>query len=115
MKAKAVQTRRGSVASAKNGSEDLEICLRLYVASWTPNSQRAEANLDAALREFTESTRYRVEIIDVLADGKRAITDSVIVTPTLFALGPKRRLVMVGDLSDPGKLRGLLKAAASLG
>ena len=115
MSAKAVQTRRASVASVKSGGKDLEICLRLYVASWTPNSQRAEANLDAALRKFTDSTVYRVEIIDVLADGKRAVTDSVIVTPTLVALGPKRRLVMVGDLSDPGKLRGLLEAVASLG
>jgi hypothetical protein len=115
MSAKSEQTRRAPVTSAKVGGKGLEICLRLYVASWTPNSQRAEANLDAALREFTESPGHNVEIIDVLADGKRAVTDSVIVTPTLVALGPKRRLVMVGDLSDPGKLRGLLIAAASLG
>ena len=114
MNAKAVQRRRTPVTSAKAGGKDLAICLRLYVASSTPNSQRAEANLDAALQELTEFPGYRVEIIDVLADAKRAVIDSVIVTPTLVALGPKRQLVMVGDLSDPGKLQGFLKTAASL-
>ena len=43
----------------------------------------------------------------------RAVTDSVIVTPTLVALGAKRRLVMVGDLSDRVKLKELLKTAAN--
>jgi hypothetical protein len=114
MNAKALQSRCAPVSSAKVSGKDLKIRLRLYVANSTPNSQRAEANLDAALQEFTESPAYHVEIIDVLADAKRAVTDSVIVTPTLVALGPKRSLVMVGDLSDLGKLRGLLKAAASL-
>ena len=114
MSANAEQVRRAPVISGNSGRNGLEICLRLYVASSTPNSERAEANLDAALREFTEPPDFRVEIIDVLADAKRAVTDSVIVTPTLVALGPKRRLVMVGDLSDPAKLRGLLKSAAGV-
>jgi KaiB domain len=39
----------------------------------------------------------------------------VIVTPTLVAIGPKRRLVMIGDLSDSDKLQGWLEAAANLG
>jgi hypothetical protein len=102
-------------AAANGGGKPPEISLRLYIASSTPNSQRAKANLDAALREFAASRNFRVEIIDVLTDAKRVATDSVIVTPTLMAIGPKRRLVMIGDLSDPGKLEGLLKSAASLG
>ena len=113
MNAKAGQT-RGAPVGSKAGRGNFEICLRLYIASFTPNSERAEANLKAALGEFAESPDYHVEIIDVLSDAMRAVTDSVIVTPTLVALGPKRRLVMVGDLSDPVKLQGLLKSAASL-
>ena len=31
-------------------SRDIAVCLRPYVASSTPNSERAEANLDAALQ-----------------------------------------------------------------
>ena len=100
-------------ASANGGGKPPEICLRLYIASSTPNSQRAQANLDAALRELTVPPTFRVEIIDVLTDAKRVATDSVIVTPTLVVIGPKRRFVMIGDLSDPGKLEGLLKSATS--
>jgi len=114
MSTKAGQKPRTS-ASANGGGKPPEMSLRLYIASSTPNSQRAQANLDAALREFTVPPTFRVEIIDVLTDAKRVATDSVIVTPTLMVIGPKRRLVMIGDLSDPGKLEGLLKSAASLG
>ena len=102
-------------AAANSGAKGNEICLRLYVASTTPNSERAMANLDAALRDFSVVPGYRVELIDVLADAKRAVTDNVIVTPTLVAIGPKRQLIMIGDLSDSNKLQGLLKAAASFG
>ena len=66
------------------------------------------------MRDLTVPSDYRVEFIDVLADAKRAVTDNVIVTPTLIALGAKQRLVMIGDLSDAGKLEGLLKSAANL-
>jgi len=35
-----------------------------------------------------------------LADAKRAVTNNVIVAPTLVAVGPKQRIVMIGYLSD---------------
>jgi hypothetical protein len=114
MSARAPRKRRTRVTSANSGAKDHEISLRLYVASTTPNSERAKTNLDAALRDFTGPAGCRVEFIDVLTDAKRAVSDNVIVTPTLIALGPKRRLVMIGDLSDSGKLQGLLKSAANL-
>ena len=115
MRANAAPRGRAAVSPADTGAKKIEIGLILYVANSTPNSQRARANLDAALRELAVPTRYRLEIIDVLADAKRALNDSIIVTPTLVVLGPKRRLVMIGDLSDPGKLQGLLRTAAGLG
>ena len=114
MSAKASQRERAAVSPANSGAKGHEICLRLYIASTTPNSERARANLGAALRESTAFPAYRVELIDVLADAKRAVTDNVIVTPTLVAIGPKRRLVMIGDLSDSNKLQGWLEAAANL-
>jgi hypothetical protein len=101
-------------AAATSGAKGNEICLRLYVASTTPNSERAKTNLDAALRDFTDLPRFSVEFVDVLADATRAVTDNVIVTPTLVAIGPKRQLIMIGDLSDSNKLQGLLKSAANL-
>ena len=113
MSAKASRRKGAVVSPANSGARGNEICLRLYVASTTPNSERAKANLDAALRDFTDLPRFSVEFVDVLADAKRAVTDNVIVTPTLVAIGPKRRLVMIGDLSDSNKLQGLLQAAAN--
>jgi hypothetical protein len=115
MSAKAPRKGHMPGAAATSGAKGNRICLRLYVASTTPNSERAMANLDAALRDFSVVPGYRVELIDVLADAKRAVTDNVIVTPTLVAIGPKRQLIMIGDLSDSNKLQGLLKAAASFG
>jgi hypothetical protein len=113
MSAKAQRKSRMPGAAATSGAKGNEICLRLYVASTTPNSERAKANLDTALRDFADLPRFSVEFVDVLADAKRAVTDNVIVTPTLLAIGPKRQLIMIGDLSDSNKLQGLLKAAAS--
>jgi circadian clock protein KaiB len=115
MSAKASRRKGAVVSPANSGARGNEICLRLYVASTTPNSERAKANLGVALQDFSVVPGYRVELIDVLADPKRAVTDNVIVTPTLVAIGPKRQLVMIGDLSDSSRLQGLLKAAASFG
>ena len=96
-------------------SEGKGIRLRLYVASSTPNSQRARTNLLAALQVLTAAPDHHLEIIDVLADGRRALVDNVVVTPTLVALVPKRRMVMIGDLSDMAKLTGFLESAANAG
>jgi circadian clock protein KaiB len=83
--------------------------LRLYVARATPNSQRAEENLRAALADFGEWTRaLALEVVDVFTQPRRAIKDGVIVTPTLIGLRDEARLVMIGDLTDTPKLRGLL-------
>jgi len=86
--------------------------LRLYLAGTTPNSQRAEANLDEALREFS-GRDFDVEYIDVLLDAKRAVSDSIIVTPTLVTIGRKTRLMIIGDLSDSKKLHAFLRATAN--
>lgn len=96
--------------SANSPNKGREICLRLYIASTTPNSERARTNLHTALQKFSPA-ECRLEMVDVFTDAKRAIQDNVIVTPTLIVIGQKQRLVMIGDLSDTPKLQGLLKAA----
>ncbi len=85
--------------------------LMLYLAGATPNSLRAEANLDAALKDADVKDLFDVEYIDVLLDTKRASTDSVIVTPTLVAAGEKSRLVIIGDLGESLKLHAFLRTA----
>jgi hypothetical protein len=84
--------------------------LRLYIARSTPNSVRAEQNLDAVLASLgADRARLVPEVIDVFANGKRAITDGVIVTPTFIVVRGDKRYTLVGDLSDISQLRALLE------
>jgi circadian clock protein KaiB len=83
--------------------------LRLYVAGSTPNSTRAESNLLAAIKEMdAEGGRLELEIVDVFTHPKRALTDGVIVTPTLIGIVANGRKTLMGDLTDSAKLKLLL-------
>jgi hypothetical protein len=84
--------------------------LRLYIARSTPNSVRAEQNLGAVLASLGADRASLVpEVIDVFANGKRAINDGVIVTPTFIVVRGDKRYTLVGDLSDVSQLRALLE------
>jgi circadian clock protein KaiB len=88
--------------------------LRLYVAGSSPNSARAQQNLATALGGLVESAdRFNLEIIDVFTEPRRAIRDGVIVTPTLIAIWPAGRSVIMGDLTDTAQLSGLLATLAA--
>jgi hypothetical protein len=96
--------------SGEDALEKPAVSLRLYVARSTPNSMRAEHNLSAALDELgSVLARPGLEVIDVFAQPKRAITDSVMVTPTLIATARDKRVVVMGDLADRVQLAGVLK------
>jgi circadian clock protein KaiB len=100
----------GGTPSASDPRDELVVRLRLYVARSTPNSARAEYNLLAALANL-ESKRASssLEIIDVFSQPKRAITDGVIVTPTLIGSSFDKRVVLMGDLADRARLEGMLQ------
>jgi len=84
--------------------------IRLYIAGATPNSLRARTNLQAAMNMLAKmATPPNVEIIDVFEGPKRAIADGILVTPTLVAQFPDRRVMMVGDLSDAAALGSILE------
>lgn len=75
--------------------------LRLYIARSTPNSLRAEHNLSVVLDGLKDSLAApELEIIDVFSQPKRAITDGVVVTPTLIGVTADKRIVLIGDLAD---------------
>jgi hypothetical protein len=79
--------------------------LRLYVLRGTLNSTRAERNLQQALAEIGEpAASIQADIIDVFASSKRAISDGVIVTPTLIGCRGDWRQMILGDLSDRKRL-----------
>jgi circadian clock protein KaiB len=85
-----------------------QVVLRLYIAGQGPNSLRAIANLRAICGD-QENGLARLEIIDVLENPLLALSDGVMVTPTLMRLSPPPVRVIVGDLSKSESVRQLLQ------
>jgi hypothetical protein len=87
--------------SNTSAAKEPTIWLRLYVARPTPNAQRAEQNLQAALAALDPGEAVLdLEVIDVFTHPHRATADGVVVTPSLVGIGPAGRACLVGDLSD---------------
>ncbi len=72
---------------------------RLYVAGDAENSTQAIANLTALCRTYLPS-RHEIEVVDVLREPRRALTDGILMTPTLVKLGPLPVRKIVGTLSQ---------------
>jgi circadian clock protein KaiB len=72
---------------------------RLYVAGDTPNSGQALANLTALCRAHLPD-RHDIEVVDVFREPKRALTDGILMTPTLLKLAPSPGRRIVGTLSQ---------------
>lgn len=71
---------------------------QLYVAGDAPNSAQAITNL-ASFCQAHLPGRYEIEIIDVFRDPKRALAESIFMTPTLVVLTPPPARKIVGTLS----------------
>jgi circadian clock protein KaiB len=71
---------------------------RLYVAGDSPNSAQAVINLKALCREHLPE-KHEIEIVDVLREPQRALTDGVSLTPMLVKLSPAPIRKIVGSLS----------------
>ena len=81
--------------------------LRLYVVSGAPNSIAARANL-ATLLAGRDPDGYALEIVDCIAEPRRALEDGVFVTPTLRKLAPRPVQTIVGSLSNARAVRDAL-------
>lgn len=76
---------------------------QLYIAGGAPNSVRALANLYALCQKhFPDS--HRIEVIDVLLQPLRALSDGVVVTPTLVKRSPAPEQQIIGNLSEESEL-----------
>ena len=83
------------------------VVMVLYITDSGPNSVRAVANLEAICKEHLQDN-FRLEIIDVLEYPLRALSDGIVVTPSLAKLFPLPAATVVGNLSDTsGVLRAL--------
>jgi circadian clock protein KaiB len=71
---------------------------RLYIAGHTANSTQAIANLNAICREYL-AQRHEIEIVDVFKHPARALTDGIMMTPTLLRVEPSPPIRVVGSLS----------------
>jgi circadian clock protein KaiB len=83
------------------------VTLRLYVAGRAPNSVKAIANLEAICQQYLKGG-YELEIIDVCEQPKRALTDGVLVTPSLAKVSPAPVSNIIGNLSDTGSVLAAL-------
>lgn len=72
---------------------------RLYVAGDALNSTQALANLSALCGAHL-SGRHMIEVVDVFKDPKRALADTIFMTPTLIKLAPSPTRRIIGTLSQ---------------
>ena len=86
---------------------------RLYVAGDSPNSLQAIANL-TELCETHIPDRYAIEIVDVLLHPKRALTESIFMTPTLVSDFPYPGHRIVGTLSHTEPILQILGLGVAL-
>lgn len=85
---------------------------RLYVAGDAPNSLQAIANLTEICKTHLPD-RYDIEIVDVLLDPKRALTESIFLTPMLLTDSPYPGHRIVGTLSQTEPILQILGLGAA--
>lgn len=78
--------------------------LRLYITGATPGSTRAVACLKKFCEEHLKE-HYKLEVIDLYQQPARAEQENILVTPTLVKALPLPRRRLVGDFSDPHRIR----------
>ena len=76
---------------------------RLYVVDEGPSSVRAIANLSAICKKHLPDN-HQIEIVDLLQDPRRVLTDSIQATPTLVKLSPAPVRKIIGDLGEEAKV-----------
>ena len=73
--------------------------LRLYTAGQTPKSLTALANLQKICDKHLKG-KYRIEVIDLMANPRLAKDHQIVAIPTLVRKLPEPLRRVIGDLSD---------------
>ena len=76
---------------------------RLYVVDEGPSSARAMANLSAICKNHLPDN-HQIEIVDLLEDPRRVLSDHIVATPTLIKLSPAPVRKIIGDLGEEAKV-----------
>ncbi len=85
---------------------------RLYVAGDAPNSLQAMANLTQICDTYLPD-RHEIEIVDVVLEPKRALRESILMTPTLVTESPYPGHRIVGTLSNTEPILQILGLGAA--
>jgi circadian clock protein KaiB len=78
--------------------------LRLYVAGSSPRSLRAVQNVKH-ICESELAGRYKLEVVDIYEQPRRAADDQIVAIPTLIKEAPGLVRRMIGDMSETVLLR----------
>lgn len=89
--------------SKRHAAKDSPYHLTLYVAGHSPKSRLAMSNLKQ-LCDTHLSSKYMVEIVDLLQEPKRARLDQILAIPTLVKKLPPPLKKIIGDLSNTEKV-----------
>lgn len=89
-----------------------EFIFRLYVAGDAPNSLQAIANLQKLCETYLPE-RHSIEIVDVLREPKRALTEAIFFTPMLVTDSPYPGHRIVGTLSNTEPILQILGLGAA--
>ena len=100
------KTRAGQASGSDGGTAKYH--LRLFIAGDEINSATAKASLDRICSEDLEGD-CRIEIVDILRDARLALAEGILVTPALLITGPGVRTVVLGNLTEAGKVRAALQ------
>jgi circadian clock protein KaiB len=84
-----------------DSDEQWDLCV--YVSNSSPKGQRAIENLRRACEEHMPG-RYKIEVVDVLKNPRRAAADQILAAPTVVRRLPEPIRRLVGDLSDSDRL-----------
>lgn len=88
-----------SETSAAHATDGEITLFRLYVADETVASLQAQSNLNAICMNYIRG-QYEVELVDILNEPLRALSEGIIVTPTLVRLSPLPIRQIIGNLCD---------------
>jgi len=85
---------------------------RLYVAGDAPNSLQARANLTRICEKYLPN-RHEIEVVDVMLEPKRALSESILMTPMLVTDSPYPGHRIVGNLSNTEPILQILGLGAA--
>ena len=88
---------------ARRAEEKGSFVFRLYVVDEGPSSARAIANLSAICKTHLPDN-HQIEIVDILEDPRRVLSDHIVATPTLIKLSPAPVRKIIGDLGEEAKV-----------